>query len=290
MNWPPDLPAVTKWLRREDVMRALNTFAPGKQWEECGYRVHNSFTAQNSTASVFLLPDILEEIPVMLFNGDKDYICNHLGNEMLIRSLQWNGQQGFSKDNTASKWLFNGEEIGEVTEERNLTYVRIYDSSHMVAFEHPLRARVLVNVFAGLSDWDASGDVIHYSSDLRFGNGTDLPHEDNDEQQRKLTEATWRAYYRAGTTALIVILLGLAGFFGYWEWTRRRAQLHRGVHFENLPGSSTSLLHSFLDAVTRWKPRRRQKNGNYVNLQEFRQGPRIVIDDADEVDELPDRV
>lgn len=293
MNWPPDLPAVTTWLRREDVMRALNTYAPDKQWDECVSRVHGTFTARNSTSAYELLPDILEEIPVMMFNGDKDYICNHLGNEQLIAALEWNGALGFSRDLMPSKWSLNDVEVGEVTAERNLTYVRVYDSSHMLAFDQPLQARVLVNVFTGLSDWSASGDLVHADEGLRFANGTASAGngDSTSETDKKVQDATWRAYYRAGTTALIVVLLILAAVGGYWWWSRRQAQAQAGrsVHFGDLPGSSTSLLGSFLGAVTRWKPRR-QRKGNYVNLQEFRNAPRIVIDDPEDVDTLPDRV
>lgn len=50
---------------------------------------------RNSPASVTLLPGILERIPVMLFAGDQDYICNYMGIEKLIENLEWQGGRGF---------------------------------------------------------------------------------------------------------------------------------------------------------------------------------------------------
>lgn len=41
-----------------------------------------------------LLPTVLERIPVLLFAGDQDFICNYMGIESTIKSLTWNGEKG----------------------------------------------------------------------------------------------------------------------------------------------------------------------------------------------------
>ena len=41
-----------------------------------------------------MLPRVLERIPVLLFAGDQDFICNYLGQESLIQALTWNGGTG----------------------------------------------------------------------------------------------------------------------------------------------------------------------------------------------------
>jgi carboxypeptidase D len=43
---------------------------------------------------VTVLPRILEKIPVLLFAGDQDLICNYVGQESVIQSLTWNGGKG----------------------------------------------------------------------------------------------------------------------------------------------------------------------------------------------------
>lgn len=50
---------------------------------------------RTSPASVTLLPGLLEQIPVLLFAGDQDYICNYIGIEKLIDDLEWKGAKGF---------------------------------------------------------------------------------------------------------------------------------------------------------------------------------------------------
>jgi hypothetical protein len=48
----------------------------------------------SSPSSITLLPSVIERIPVLLFAGDKDYICNHMGIEKMIDTMTWNGEKG----------------------------------------------------------------------------------------------------------------------------------------------------------------------------------------------------
>lgn len=66
---------------------------PGK-WVECKNRVHSEFTTRSSNSSITVLPRILEKIPVMLFVGDQDLICNYVGVESMIQAMTWNGETG----------------------------------------------------------------------------------------------------------------------------------------------------------------------------------------------------
>ena len=66
---------------------------PGK-WVECKSRVHSEFTTRTSNSSITVLPRVLEKIPVMLFVGDQDLICNYVGVESMIQAMAWNGETG----------------------------------------------------------------------------------------------------------------------------------------------------------------------------------------------------
>lgn len=48
----------------------------------------------SSPSSITLLPSVIERIPVLLFVGDKDYICNYMGIEKMIDTMTWNGEKG----------------------------------------------------------------------------------------------------------------------------------------------------------------------------------------------------
>ena len=93
-NWPPDLTPMYSYLRRQDVIRALHATDAVAQWEECRGKIHRNFDTKHSNASVTLLPRVLEKIPVMIFAGDQDLICNYVGLEAMMQGMAWNGATG----------------------------------------------------------------------------------------------------------------------------------------------------------------------------------------------------
>lgn len=81
-------------------------------------------TNLESESSVTLLPKILEKIPVLLFAGDQDLICNYVGIEALISSLTWNGGTGLGRVQTQS-WTVDGTPAGTWVTSRDMTYVKV---------------------------------------------------------------------------------------------------------------------------------------------------------------------
>ena len=49
---------------------------------------------RRSNSSVTVLPRVLERVPVLIFAGDQDLICNYVGLENMIQGLTWNGATG----------------------------------------------------------------------------------------------------------------------------------------------------------------------------------------------------
>lgn len=96
MNWPPDLTYIKPYLQRDDVKAALHATAHTEAWVECKGSVGSNLYMKKSPPSVTLLPALLEKLPIMLFHGDQDFICNTLGVERMIEGMEWNGVKGFS--------------------------------------------------------------------------------------------------------------------------------------------------------------------------------------------------
>lgn len=67
---------------------------------------------------------MLERVPVMLYAGDQDFICNYVGIESLIQNMEWLGSQGLGTVETKS-WSVNGAPAGTWVNSRNLTYVKV---------------------------------------------------------------------------------------------------------------------------------------------------------------------
>ncbi|KAL1612571.1 Cell death protease [Paraconiothyrium brasiliense] len=244
MNWPPDLATVTPWLRQPDVIAALH-INPDKKtgWTECNGAVSSHFRAKNSKPSISFLPELLSQINVVLFSGDQDLICNHIGTESLIDKMTWNGGKGFeiSQGVVAPKrdWVFEGEPAGTYREARNLTYVVFYNSSHMVPFDYPRRTRDMLDRFIGV-DISAVGGAPSESllngekGPLVSVGGHPNSTKAEEDKTKELKEAEWKAYYRSGEVALVVVVI-LAGAFGFFIWRdrrRRAASGYKGVDGE----------------------------------------------------------
>jgi carboxypeptidase D len=45
----------------------------------------------DSISAIYLLPDLLQEMPLLRFSGDQDLIANHLGAEPILEKLAQNG-------------------------------------------------------------------------------------------------------------------------------------------------------------------------------------------------------
>lgn len=88
-----------------------------------------------SFPSIELFPELLEKkkIPILLFAGDADLMCNWVGIENMIKDLQWNGSKGFGVNATSKDWFVNGTLAGSWREDRNLTWVVVKEAGHMVS-------------------------------------------------------------------------------------------------------------------------------------------------------------
>lgn len=239
MNWPPDLSTVTPYLHRSDVIRALHINSDKKTgWTECNGAVSANFRARNSVPTIQFLPELLSEVPITLFSGDRDLICNHVGTESLIDSMSWNGGKGFELSSGVwaprRDWTFEGEPAGTYQEARNLTYVVFYNSSHMVPFDYPRRTRDMLDRFMGVDISAIGGEPYDSRIDGEKGPLVSVGGHPNstkaeEDKTKELKQAEWKAYYRSGEVALVVVVI-VAGLWAFFIWRdRRRRAGYKGV-------------------------------------------------------------
>jgi carboxypeptidase D len=207
--------------------------------------VGSNFVAKNTPPSIDLLPDLLNEIPVLLFSGAEDLICNHVGTENMINNMEWNGGKGFevAPGNWAPrrKWTFEGEVAGFWQEARNLTYVLFYNSSHMVPFDYPRRTRDMLDRFMGV-DISSIGGVPTDSRidgekgvETTVGGASNNTQAHEEETTKKIDDAKWAAYQRSGEIVLVIVIVA-ASAWGYFIWRQRRAS----AAYRALSGSDPS--------------------------------------------------
>ena len=249
MNWPPDLSSVTPYLRRQEVVDALHVNHDKRSgWTECSGSVGSAFRAHDSKPSITMLPSLLTQVPILLFSGDRDLICNHIGTEELIHNMEWNGGKGFeiSPGTWAPRrdWTFEGEPAGIYQEARNLTYVLFYNSSHMVPFDYPRRTRDMLDRFLKVDIASIGGTPTDSRIDGEKGLETSVGGHPNSTaaqqvEEAKLDEARWAAYYRSGAVALTVVII-LALGWGWYVWRDRRRRAGYSGLFGD--GSSSRLM------------------------------------------------
>lgn len=272
MNWPEILPHVTEWLRQDTTVRALHVNSDkAESWQECNGEVGSRMRQGNDPASVYLLPDLLESMEILFFNGDQDLICNHYGNERMIEQLEWNGNKGWN-GKELEDWVVDGKQAGLWQTDRNLTYVRIFNASHMVPYDEPELCLSMLNDFIGVTGEleklapgkkeggkktgenksgdektgdDKSGDEKtgdEKSGDEKSGDSKDSESETEHDKKIK-SDAMWKAYYQAGGSALIVVLI-LVAIAGFLWWRKYRGHLQE---------AETSLLGSCFGGISRWR-------------------------------------
>ncbi|KAL6592285.1 alpha/beta-hydrolase [Neocallimastix sp. 'constans'] len=148
-SWPLTLNGMTNYLNRKDVIEALHVSSTPHSWTECTSRVSSALSGDNSPPSYTLFPELLKHIKITIFVGDKDLICNYNGIESMIDNLKWGDIQGF--ENEYVDWVVDGKVSGLYQSERNLTYIRMTNGSHMVAIDIPEESYVMFNSFIGVN-------------------------------------------------------------------------------------------------------------------------------------------
>ncbi|KAJ1726938.1 Cell death protease [Coemansia biformis] len=168
MNWPPEVGVFTEYLNRKDVQQAINARKAPAVWSECNNQVNRILRSDTSAPSVQLLPNILAHVPVLLFVGEEDFLCNYIGTEWTIGNLTWAGAKGLGAPSVP--WTIDGQEVGQVVSARGLTYALIHGASHMVGVDKP---REMLDVFTAFSN--ASAANLPFRSSFRSNGGIGLP-------------------------------------------------------------------------------------------------------------------
>ncbi|KAH9274833.1 hypothetical protein BASA83_002542 [Batrachochytrium salamandrivorans] len=145
LSWPTGLDHMIKYLSRDDVKLALHASGVGnKPWVECQRDVHTAIDRGNATPSYIQLPEILSQIQVVLFQGDQDIICNWMGLKAMVDTLQWGNGKGLEGAKQTT-WTINGKDAGWFSTSRNLTFVLLYNASHMPSVDAPLASLDMIN-------------------------------------------------------------------------------------------------------------------------------------------------
>ncbi|CDK28353.1 unnamed protein product [Kuraishia capsulata CBS 1993] len=138
---------ITQYLNQDVVKEKLG--AEVETYESCNFDINRNFLFAGDWMKPYFkaVTALLEaDLPVLIYAGDKDFICNWLGNQAWTDVLPWSGADGFA-DAKVRSWKVDGEKAGEVKNFENFTFLRVYGGGHMVPYDQPVNALSMLNTW-----------------------------------------------------------------------------------------------------------------------------------------------
>lgn len=130
---------IDQYLNQDVVKEKLG--AEVETYESCNFDVNRNFMFAGDWMKPYHknVIDLLEkELPVLIYAGDKDFICNWLGNKAWTNELVWSGKDEFGAAKTEKMFSDDGKtQIGEVKNYDYFTFARMFDGGHMVPYDQP---------------------------------------------------------------------------------------------------------------------------------------------------------
>ena len=152
-----DFTAMEGYMAREDVRAALGV-PEGVNFESCSAGVHAALTTDWMKNLEVHIPELLDsgDVKVLIYAGDKDLICNWLGNERWTLAMKWGGKAGYNAAPVTPWTPLNPHDgtpvhAGEYREFANLKFLKVYDAGHMVPMDQPGVALQMLDDFIGTS-------------------------------------------------------------------------------------------------------------------------------------------
>ncbi|KAG6005766.1 hypothetical protein E4U21_007717 [Claviceps maximensis] len=121
------------FLNKAETKKALGVEVE-RIYEDCDQDVYDNFINSGDwmAPTQRVMPDILAQVPVLIYAGDIDYICNWLGNRAWVNALDWPGKSAFNTAKINQLRLPSGRNYGSVRAAKGLSFMQIYKAGHMV--------------------------------------------------------------------------------------------------------------------------------------------------------------
>jgi cathepsin A (carboxypeptidase C) len=148
-----DMSHIDHWFHLESTKKALGVDEKHSHaWTTCNFGINMKF---HQDWMKDFSPDVANvlnaNIPVLVYAGDVDFICNYLGNKAWSYNLEWKGkayfqaavehEYGAAADGTGAAGL------ARTTPDGLFTFLQVYDAGHMVPSDQPQVALEMIRNF-----------------------------------------------------------------------------------------------------------------------------------------------
>ena len=134
------------FLNRADVQETLGV--TGRKWVECDMMVHSYLLGDWMTNLMPQVADLLDnsDVEVLVYSGDKDWICNWRGGEAWTEATKWASKDDFNAAEYVD-WNVDGTAAGQMRQHGDLHFLRVYEAGHMVPMNQPENALAMLKMF-----------------------------------------------------------------------------------------------------------------------------------------------
>merc|ERR1712048_1401007 len=143
-----DMSPADNLLAKPEIKKILGV--SGRGWVECATGVHLALLGDWMVNLAPKVADILNDggLDVLVYSGDRDFICNWRGGEAWTNGCKWNGQSDFEKEKYEDWQYENAEQpAGALKTYKNLKFLRVFEAGHMVPMNQPEAALQMLNQF-----------------------------------------------------------------------------------------------------------------------------------------------
>ncbi|KAF3919553.1 hypothetical protein ABW20_dc0102320 [Dactylellina cionopaga] len=150
-NGPPE--PIDAYFRNPAIIEAIGAEGPiakALSFTQCNNHSFRDFGSMGDGFKPYhrVLPGILEQIPVLIYNGDADFLCTWLGGLATAEAVEWPGKAEFKQEQMKPFILGNGTEVGQTKSARGrLSYTRIYQAGHSAFSAQPEAAAALCSAW-----------------------------------------------------------------------------------------------------------------------------------------------
>ncbi|KAJ2746891.1 hypothetical protein GGI20_000970 [Coemansia sp. BCRC 34301] len=134
------------YLAQPSVQRALGA-KQSSDFQVCSRTVQRGFVKTFDILRSFEndVAGLLDKgVRALFYNGDADSVCSWYGTKAMLTAMQWHGRRGFvrARDHI---WTVASKAAGEVREHDGLSFIRVFDSGHLVPRDQPANALAMIN-------------------------------------------------------------------------------------------------------------------------------------------------